>query len=78
MLAIDSKYLIDTFFSLVSLPSPVGYHVEVNPRLAEITSALGERLSLDRRGNAYIRIAGEGTAGGIFIQQHINLAFSLF
>lgn len=72
MLAIDQKYLIDTFFSLVSVPSPVGYHVEANPRLAEIASALGEQVTLDRRGNASIRIAGEDSSQTVAVAAHMD------
>ena len=72
MLAIDQKYLINTFFSLVSIPSPIGYHVEANPRLSEIASALGERLTLDRRGNASIRIAGEDSSQTVVVTAHMD------
>lgn len=72
MLTVDRKYLIDTFFSLVSVPSPVGYHVEANPRLAEIASALGEQVTLDRRGNASIRIAGEDPSQTVVVAAHMD------
>ena len=72
MLAIDQQYLIDTFFSLVAVPSPIGYHVEANPCLAEIIAALGEQVTFDRRGNAYIRITGEDPSQTVAVAAHMD------
>ena len=72
MLAIDKNYLIDCFFKLVAVPSPVGYHREANPLLCEMAGALGEALTYDNRGNAYITLAGEDASKTVLVSAHMD------
>lgn len=72
MLSLDEKYLIDTFFRLAETPSPVGYHVEANPVLASMAASLGESVTLDQRGNAYIHMTGEDPTRTVFVCAHMD------
>lgn len=69
---VDKQYLVDTLFSLVETPSPVGYHREGNPLLARLAADLGEELTYDNRGNAYIKIAGEDTTKTVMVSTHMD------
>ena len=72
MFVIDKEYLIDSFFRLVAVPSPVGYYREANPLLREMAEALGEDVTYDNRGNAYITLAGEDTSKTVLVSAHMD------
>ena len=68
--AVDEKYIIDCFRRLVETPSPVGYDVKINPVLEEIAAELGEKITYDRRGTAYITLEGEDNSKTVMISSH--------
>ena len=43
---IDSSYLVDCFKRIVSVPSPVGYYIKLNPVLTEIANELNCEVTL--------------------------------
>jgi len=67
---VDEKYIIDTFRRLVDTPSPVGYGVKINPVLEEIAAGLGEKITYDRRGTAYITLDGEDNSKTVLLSSH--------
>jgi len=69
---IDKDYLINCFKRVVSVPSPVGYYVKLNPVLEEIAGELGYHITYDNRGTAYITIEGTDPAKKVMIGAHCD------
>ena len=46
---IDTKYLVDFFRHIVSVPSPTEFYVRLNPVLKQYAEELGCEMTLDRR-----------------------------
>lgn len=68
----DQKYLLDCFFRFVSVPSPVGYPVLMNPVLEEEAKRLGLSVTYDNRSNAYISLAGEDASKTVLVNAHLD------
>lgn len=67
---VDENYIIDTFRRLVETPSPVGYDAKINPVLEKIAAELGETITYDRRGTAYMTLEGEDDSKTVLISSH--------
>ncbi len=69
---IDSKYLIDSLEKLISVPSPTGYYVKMEPIIAEMAKQIGFEVSVDNKHTAYIKIAGEDTSKTVLVGSHLD------
>ena len=67
---VDESFLIECFRELVETPSPVGYHVKINPVLERIAARFGCEVTYDRRGTAYITLDGEDNSKTILLAAH--------
>lgn len=68
----DKSFFRSCFQELVNTPSPVGYYVEANPVLERYASTLGHAVTYDKRGTAYITLAGEDNAKTVMIGAHMD------
>lgn len=69
---IDEKYLIDCFNKIVSVPSPVGYYVKLNPVLEQIAKELGKTVTYDNKSTAYITLDGQDNSKTVLIGAHAD------
>lgn len=69
---IDEKYLLDTFKTVVDVPSPVGYSIQMNPVLEKLAAELGHEATFDNRDAAYIYLEGEDTSKTVLITSHCD------
>ncbi len=69
---IDEKYLIDVFSRIISVPSPTGYYVRLNPVLEELAKKLGYEITYDNKKTAYITIEGEDNSEAILFGAHAD------
>lgn len=68
---IDETYLIDTFKTLVNVPSPVGYYVELEPVLEEMAAPYGA-MTYDNKHTAYLTLDGEDNSKTVMIPAHCD------
>ncbi|MBQ2757604.1 MAG: M42 family metallopeptidase [Clostridia bacterium] len=69
---IDTAYLLDTMKKLIATPSPVGYYKEMKPVLEALATDLGQTVTYDNRGTAYITVAGEDTGKTVCVSAHAD------
>lgn len=69
---IDTQFLTDTFRTLVSVPSPVGYFEELNPVLERYATELGLQIRFDNRHTAYITLEGQDNSKTVMISAHAD------
>ena len=69
---IDKNYILDTFKTLVNVPSPVGYDLLLKPVLEKLCAELGYELSYDNRTTAYINIEGEDSSKTVMVSAHAD------
>ena len=69
---VDSQYLIDCFKKIVTVPSPVGYNLKMNPVVETVAHELGCSVSYDNKGSAYIMLEGENTSKTVLINSHLD------
>ena len=69
---IDKKFLIDCFKEIVSVPSPVGYYVELNPVLEKLAADMGLTVTYDNKSTAYITLDGEDNSKTVMIGAHAD------
>ena len=67
---VDEKYIIDTFRRLVETPSPVGFDTLINPVIEQLAEELGEKITYDNRGTAYMTLEGEDNTKTVLISSH--------
>lgn len=67
---VDEKYIIDTFRRLVETPSPVGFDTLINPVIEQLADELGESITYDNRGTAYMTLDGEDNTKTVLISSH--------
>lgn len=70
--SIDQPYLLERFSRLVSVPSPVGYSIKLNPVLAEMAGELGLTVTYDNKSTAYITLDGEDNRKTVLIGAHAD------
>ena len=69
---IDTKYLVDFFRHIVSVPSPTEFYVRLNPVLKQYAEELGCEMTFDRRNNAYITLEGEDNSKTVLFTAHAD------
>ena len=68
---VDEQYLIDTFKTLVSVPSPVGYYEKLEPVLEEMAAPYGT-MTYDHKHTAYLTLDGEDNSKTVMIPLHCD------
>ncbi len=69
---IDENYLIECFRRVVSVPSPVGYYVKLNPVLAQMAAELGITVTYDNKNTTYITLEGECNSKTVLVDAHAD------
>lgn len=69
---IDEKYLVDVFRRIISVPSPTGYYIKLNPVLEELADELGYKVTYDNKKTAYITIEGEDDSKTVLFGAHAD------
>ena len=69
---VDLDYLLDTFKTIVNIPSPVGYWIKLNPVFEEIAKDLGLSVTYDNRSTAYITVKGTNSDKKVMIGAHAD------
>ena len=69
---IDKEYLIDTFRTIVNTPSPVGFHVLLNPVLERYAHSFGLKTYYDNRSTLYAEMAGIDNSKTIMVGAHAD------
>ena len=69
---IDKEFLIDSFKRIITVPSPVGYSIELNPVLEKMANELGLSVSHDNRSTTYITFPGKNPAKTIMVGAHAD------
>ena len=69
---IDEKYLMDVFSQIISVPSPTGYYVKLNPVLEKLAAELGYKVTYDNKKTAYITLDGEDDSRTILYGAHAD------
>ena len=70
--SVDMNYLVDTFKTIVNIPSPVGYYVRLNPVLEKIAADLGLSVTYDNKATAYITVEGEDNSKTVLVGAHAD------
>jgi len=68
---VDEVYLIDTFKSLVAVPSPVGMYEKLEPVLEEMAAPYG-KMTYDNKRTAYLTLEGEDTEKTVMLSAHCD------
>lgn len=68
----DPQFTIDCFREVVSVPSPVGYYVKMNPVIERIASRLGLSVTYDNKSTAYITLYGEDNTKTVMVGAHLD------
>ena len=69
---IDEQFLLKCFREIVSVPSPVGYYVELNPVLEKYAAMFGQTMTFDNRSTAYITLDGEDNSKTVLVGAHAD------
>lgn len=69
---IDNGYLLETFRTLVEVPSPVGYYVRINPVMEKVAKELGFEASFSQPGTVYITVDGQDNSKTVLIDAHLD------
>ena len=68
----DPTFTLDCFREVVSVPSPVGYYVQMNPVIENIAARLGLSVTYDYKSTAYITLDGEDNSKTVMIGAHLD------
>ena len=68
----DPQFTLDCFREVVSVPSPVGYYVQMNPVIEEIAARFGLSVTYDNKSTAYITLEGEDNGKTVMIGAHLD------
>jgi putative aminopeptidase FrvX len=69
---IDKEYLLDCFFRLTAVPSPVAFYGKLNPVLEVMAAELGYGVTFDNKGTAYITVEGEDNSRTVQLAGHAD------
>lgn len=69
---IDEQYTVDCFETLVNIPSPVSYFVQINPVVEKLAAELGKTVTYDNKHTAYITLDGEDNSKTVMIGAHLD------
>lgn len=70
--AFDKELIISCFKELVEIPSPVGYYVQMNPKIGEIAARYGKTVTYDNKSTAYITLDGEDNSKTVLVGAHLD------
>lgn len=68
----DSQDILRYFETLVHVPSPVGYYVQMNPVISQLAEELGETIWYDNKSTAYITLEGEDNSKTVLVGAHLD------
>ena len=68
----DPAFTLDCFREIVSVPSPVGYYVRMNPVIETIAERFGLGVTYDNKSTAYITMDGEDNSKTVMIGAHLD------
>ncbi|MBO5785848.1 MAG: M42 family metallopeptidase [Clostridia bacterium] len=68
----DLEFFKSCFSEIVSIPSPVGYYVKMNPIIEKYARLFGENVSYDNKSTAYITLSGEDDSKTVVIGAHAD------
>ncbi len=68
----DNEFFCNCFKEIISVPSPTGYYVKMNPVLERYAEMLGEKVTYDNKSTAYITIDGEDNSKTVLIGAHAD------
>ena len=70
--SIDTPYLLEVLQKVLTVPSPVGYYVELNPVLQQLAAELGCTMTFDHRGTGYITLEGQDASKTVVVGAHAD------
>lgn len=68
----DSQDILHYFETLVSIPSPVGYYVQMNPVICRLAEELGQTVWHDHKSTAYITLEGRDNSKTVLVGAHLD------
>ncbi len=68
----DSQGILRYFETLVSIPSPVGYYVQMNPVICRLAEELGQTVWHDHKSTAYITLEGRDNSKTVLVGAHLD------
>ena len=68
----DLEYFKSCFADIVSVPSPVGYYLKMNPVLERYASTFGYTVTYDNKSTAYITVDGEDNSKTVLVGAHVD------
>ena len=68
----DPQDILRYFETLVNIPSPVGYYVQMNPVIEKLVEELGENVWHDNKETAYITLEGEDNSKTVLVGAHLD------
>ena len=70
--SVDQQFIIDSFRDLVNAPSPVGYSEQVVPVLERYAAMVGQTVTYDQLGTAYITVPGQEASKTVLLSAHLD------
>lgn len=68
----DPQDILHYFETLVNIPSPVGYYVQMNPVIGKLAEELKVTVWHDNKGTAYITLEGEDNSKTVLVGAHLD------
>lgn len=68
----DPQDILRYFETLVNVPSPVGYYVQMNPVISRLAEELGESVWFDNKNTTYITLDGEDNRKTVLVGAHLD------
>lgn len=68
----DSQDILHYFETLVNIPSPVGYYVQMNPVISQLAEELEKTVWYDNKHTAYITLDGVDNSKTVLIGAHLD------
>ena len=69
---VDSEFMTKCFMDIVSVDSPVGFYVKLNPVLENYAKKFGKKVTYDNKSTAYITLEGEDNSKTVLIGAHAD------
>lgn len=66
------KDTVDYFQTLVAVPSPVSYYVQMNPVIEKLAGELGYTVTYDNKQTAYITLEGRDNSKTVLVGAHLD------
>jgi putative aminopeptidase FrvX len=68
----DPQDILRYFETLVNVPSPVGYYVQMNPLISRLAKELEASVWYDNKSTAYITLEGEDNSKTVLVGAHLD------